>query len=78
MSVHTGKKPFSSTFCDKSFAQRNKLNQHMRVHTGEKPYSCTVCGKSFARRDSLAVHYKKIHPEDAVKVDASTRVSSGP
>ena len=34
--THGGKRPFSSSKCDKSFKMTNFLNQHERACTGEK------------------------------------------
>ncbi len=51
-------KPNHCTQCSKSFAQKSKLNIHMKVHTGVKPFSCSQCSKSFARLDKLHGHLR--------------------
>jgi hypothetical protein len=52
------KKPYVCDACDKSFADRSNLIQHLRVHTKEKPYGCTYdgCEKRFAHSASLKEH----------------------
>jgi len=52
------KKPYVCDACDKSFADRSNLIQHLRVHTKEKPYGCTFdgCEKRFAHSASLKEH----------------------
>ncbi|XP_038583842.1 zinc finger protein OZF-like [Micropterus salmoides] len=50
------KKPFSCSFCKKSFQWRADMVMHMRIHTGEKPFSCSVCGKRFAQNSNLTTH----------------------
>jgi hypothetical protein len=52
------KRPYVCDACDKSFADRSNLIQHLRVHTKEKPYGCTYegCEKRFAHSASLKEH----------------------
>ena len=42
--------------CDKTFAYKFNLGQHMLKHTGDFPYSCAHCPKKFARRDVFERH----------------------
>lgn len=38
----TGERPYSCTFCDKTFARQETAIIHQRTHTGQKPYICKV------------------------------------
>ncbi|XP_008408049.1 zinc finger protein 37 homolog [Poecilia reticulata] len=49
-------KPFSCVICEKGFASKHALNNHIRTHTGEKPFSCVNCGKSFSQKQFLTRH----------------------
>ena len=49
-------KPFSCSFCQKSFSKKITLQIHERIHTGEKPYSCDTCEKRFTRSFELTRH----------------------
>ncbi|KAK4873668.1 hypothetical protein RN001_013028 [Aquatica leii] len=57
-----GKSSFSCTKCDKSFARRHCLNEHLKKHGNVKPFICDVCGKGFAVQWDLTSH-KHIHTD---------------
>ncbi|KAI9475487.1 MAG: hypothetical protein EXX96DRAFT_469853, partial [Benjaminiella poitrasii] len=49
-------RPFSCSFCHRSFTRKHDLQRHVRVHTGDKPYCCPCCLKAFSRTDALKRH----------------------
>ena len=50
--THGGKRPLSSSKCDKSFTMSNVLKQHEITHTGEK--------NSHAQHVSRHLHHKMV------------------
>lgn len=53
---HSKVKPYSCTFCTKSFAFTHDLSLHLTVHTGNKKHICPVCDASFTKAWSLKQH----------------------
>merc|ERR1719427_1079162 len=70
--VHEGLKPHSCDICEKKFASKNEVKEHMTMHTGEKAYKCLDCGKSFSQLSSLYGHRKKNHKEKEITSTEAT------
>jgi len=58
MRLHSGKKPYSCSNCNKSFALKSILKDHVRLHTGEKPHWCSVCNILFTQNNHLQTHLR--------------------
>lgn len=61
MTKHSGPLPkdqthFSCTLCNKIFAKRKNLKQHLLTHNEEKANKCTLCHRAFTRPDQLILH----------------------
>ena len=64
MRSHTGERPYRCAYCDKGFADSDKLNIHIRTHTGERPYACEYCQRSFTRSDKRNQHTRNVHKKE--------------
>ncbi|XP_071104198.1 zinc finger protein 271-like [Haliotis cracherodii] len=54
----TGKRPFSCSFCDKSFLRKFDLKRHNVTHTGEHSFRCGTCGLGFLDSCGLKIHLR--------------------
>ncbi|KAK2712909.1 hypothetical protein QYM36_011572 [Artemia franciscana] len=57
------------TLCNKFFACRKYLVDHMRIHTQEKRHVCTFCDAKFLRRQHLNLHLTMHTGEKNFKCD---------
>lgn len=62
--LHTSERPYSCSFCDKTFVRKNNWVYHEKKHTSssktdmkmeeqgddERPFLCSTCGASFKKR----------------------------
>ena len=42
--------------CNRAFAHKSTLNEHMNLHSEERPYECSACQRRFKQRKSLRSH----------------------
>ena len=59
MRIHTRKKPYNCSLCNKSFNQSSILVRHKRcIHSNRRPYHCPFCGKLFKVTGNLMSHIR--------------------
>ena len=68
MLIHSGRKDFQSEVCQKMFARKYNLSNHILVHSKEKPHECKIYKKKFLHKSNLNVH-KRIHTGDVIFVE---------
>lgn len=58
--VADGSGKYQCLLCQKTFAQKNVYQSHLRSHgkEGEDPYRCNICSKTFAVPARLTRHYR--------------------
>ena len=52
--VHTGKKTYPCSHCDKCLVQNKNLFKHQMIHNEEKLYLCSQCDKFFTQKQKLS------------------------
>lgn len=59
--IHTGVKPFSCDTCNRSFARKSELKNHICSAKAKKSYVCTICNNSFSFQPKLKKHLEQFH-----------------
>ncbi|XP_073964039.1 uncharacterized protein [Choristoneura fumiferana] len=70
--THSQQNLYTCDICEKQFAHKNTLDNHLRLHSAVKPYVCSVCSKRFTELSSLTSH-KRIHTTGKYSFDTSER-----
>ena len=61
LNVHTGKRKFPCTKCDKKFNIKNNLKHHLKtIHSGQT-FTCEKCNKSWTTQKRLEAHIRHFH-----------------
>ncbi|XP_074139663.1 uncharacterized protein LOC141551665 isoform X4 [Sminthopsis crassicaudata] len=50
--------PFRCNECNKVFAHKSQLANHIRIHREKNPFFCTKCNKNYGRKDRLLRHQR--------------------
>ena len=60
--LHTKRKKYPCSYCDKSFKKYTHFKEHVRIHIGEKTYPCSYkdCEKTF-KKSSHAKDHERTH-----------------
>lgn len=61
--VHKLCRPFTCTFCTKTYSRLRILIMHEWKHTGHLPFQCTLCSKRF-RNDSDLISHERVHTRE--------------
>jgi hypothetical protein len=59
---------FSCDYCNRKYAFKYVLNQHMKLHVGRSSFDCDLCNNEvkFRRLNSLKQHFTSVHGTDEV------------
>ncbi|KAK8756963.1 hypothetical protein V5799_000335 [Amblyomma americanum] len=58
-----------SPHCNRSFTNKNHLEQHLLTQADDHPYKCNHCGSSFAQKVTLMHHFRTHKGEHPYKCD---------
>ncbi|ESN90213.1 hypothetical protein HELRODRAFT_90882, partial [Helobdella robusta] len=57
--ITSGEKPYSYTFCKRTFTVKSTLDYHVNTHYKRpKKFMCHVYGSTFSAKGSLRVHMR--------------------
>ena len=59
--IHTGSKDFVCNVCNRAFARKISLDDHMLTHLEGDSFKCVLCPKSFAADVLLQRHLRRQH-----------------
>ena len=58
--------------CQRKFAKKKYLDQHMKIHNSQKKFECSTCHKRFHRKANKN-HHEKIHSRRPSQTSAPSR-----
>lgn len=60
---HSGTPPsFECPVCQRKYALKSTMVDHLATHTGDRKYTCEYCGKRFTASTNYYKHRKTVHP----------------
>ena len=68
--IHTNRRPFKCTQCEKCFRLSSYLQDHLQIHSAERPFKCALCEKCFTRKQTLFYHKRKFHSDSPHKCES--------
>lgn len=65
-----GNNRFQCSVCNRWFAKKYKLNEHLKTHNGIKAFECSLCQKRYSTQTNLDRHirvsHKKLQPHTCI------------